>query len=192
MHVQLGVSRDGIAWHRFRKPFLNLGKKGEWDSGVIYAAPSEVSIGDRTAVYFQGNSIEHGFGGQPAIGVAFLPEFSFVGLRRRRGNHRHPASASVLSRRCQALYLIADAEDGSIQAEALDAKGAVIPGFSRELSRPVRGKGSLLALEWKTRTIADEVFQKGPFRLKLWLNNATVYGLGVRRLPRVPKAAIGQ
>ena len=193
VHVQLGVSRDGIDWHRFRKPFLSLGEKGEWDSGVMYAAPSEVSIGDRTAVYFQGNNIGHGFGGQPGIGVAFLPEFSFVGLRAAgEGTIVTQPLRLFYDDNDRAICLIADAAGGSIQAEVLDAKGGVISGFSRELSRPVTGKGSLLALEWNTKTPPNQAFRKGPIRLKLYLNKATVYGLGARRLPRLPKAAIGQ
>ncbi len=176
---QLAVSRDGIAWHRFRAPFLPLGSVGEWDAGSIYPSPSEVSIAGDTAIYYRGDHIGHGAGGRPGIGVAFLDQGGFVAWEAAtRGTlTTHPLAVGG-SR--ETLYVSGDASGGSIRAELLDADGKVIPGFSRQESVPISGKGPRLLLRWKGRpSLGDAVLK--PFRLKLYLERARVYGIGCSR-----------
>jgi hypothetical protein len=173
---QLCVSRDGIHWYRFRDPFLPLGKKGEWDSGAIFPVPSEVSIGDKTAVYFSGNIVGHGPGGKPGLGVALMQEGAFVGWRAGPAGSlttpllhtEHPSDA---------FFLNADAAGGSIEAELCDAAGSPLRGFSRSEAVPVRSAGPSLPLRWKASPA-----RIGAVRLKLHLREATVYGFQCRRM----------
>ena len=133
---QLGLSRDGIHWHRFREPFLPLGKPGEWDAGSIYPIPSEATVNGRTAIYYRGSAAGHGAGGKPGYGVAFLHEGGFAGWRAD-GEGTLTTRPLIRESGDEHFFLNADAEGGSIQAELLDSEGRVIPGFARADSRPV-------------------------------------------------------
>ena len=132
---QLAVSRDGIDWHRFRAPFLPLGSEGEWNAGSIYPAPSQVSVGGDTAIYYRGDHIGHGTGGRPGIGVALLDEGGFVAWEAETRGTLTTHPLAVGGKR-EALYVNGDASGGSIRAELLNVDGEVIPGFSRQESVP--------------------------------------------------------
>jgi hypothetical protein len=111
--------------------------------------------------------------------VAFLDEGGFVAWEAEtRGTlTTHPLAVGGTR---EALYLNGDASGGSIHAELLDADGEVIPGFSRQESVPISGRGSQLLIRWKGKPgLGDAVLQ--PFRLKLYLERARVYGLGCTR-----------
>ena len=176
---QLAVSRDGIDWHRFRAPFLPLGSEGEWDAGSIYPSPSEVSIGSYTAVYYRGDHIGHGAGGRPGIGVAFLDQGGFVAWEAATRGTLTTHPLAVGGNR-ETLYVNGDAAGGSIRAELLDSDGEVVRGYSRQESVPIIGKGSKLLVRWREKpSLGDAVLK--PFRLKLYLERARVYGLGSTR-----------
>ncbi len=176
---QLAVSRDGIDWHRFRDPFLPLGADGEWDAGSIYPSPSEISIEDRTAIYYRGDHIGHGAGGRPGIGVAFLDEGGFVAWEAETQGTLTTRPLGVVGKR-STFYLMSDASGGSIRSELLNPDGEVIPGFSKGASIPITAKGSKLLVQWEGKpALGDAALQ--PLRLKLYLDRARVYGIGSAR-----------
>ncbi len=179
---QLGVSRDGIHWHRFRQPFLPLGDENDWDGGAIYTVASEATIGEQTAIFYHGsNRPAHSGEGQRGIGVAFLDRGGFIGLQAKGEGYvvTHPFRVSddrgVLS-------LLADvSRGGSIVAELLNVDGAVLEGFSASESNAIAGRGDALEVRWESGEKLKDHLRAGPVRLKLYLRNATVYGLRVHR-----------
>ena len=149
MYGQLGLSRDGIEWRRFRKPFIPLGKPGEWDSGSNYAIGSEITVEGQTAIYYKGsNKPAHSYDSDRGIGLALLHEGGFVGRRAENEGTLVTHLLRVRDDHC-AFYLNADAEGGAIQAELLDAADKVIPGFSRQDCEEINRKGTNLRVRWK-------------------------------------------
>ena len=180
---QIGVSRDGIDWFRFRDEFLPLGAKGEWDAGSIYPVPAEVLVEGKTAVYYRGDNVGHvAQAGKPGIGLALMHEGGFAGWRAAK-------SGTLMTRPVQVrytqdlLYLNAEAAGGSVHAELLDVEGRAIPGFSRSESRPLRADDAMQLLGWEKDPDPEDVFKRGAFRVKLYLENATVYGIRCKLRP---------
>ena len=141
--------------------------------------PPRSPSGRTTAVYYRGDHVGHGTGGRPGIGVAFLDRGGFVAWEAEaRGTlTTHPLAVGG-SR--ETLYVNGDASGGSIRAELLDTDGEVIPGFSRQESLPISGRGPRLLVRWKGKPdLVDAVLR--PFRLKLYLERARVYGIGCAR-----------
>ncbi len=179
---QLGVSRDGVEWHRFREPFMSLGGEKAWDGGAIYTIGSETTIGGRTAIFYNGsNTAAHSSEGQRGIGVAFLDQGAFVGRRAEREGYliTHPLR---ISDNRGVFSLSADvSQGGSIVTELLDAEGAVLEGFSQEESNTIEGRGDALEIRWEDQDRLKQHLREGAVRLKLHLRKATVYGFRVRR-----------
>lgn len=65
LHTQFAASRDGIRWHRFgRRPFVDLGRKGAFDSKgarVFYGLVPSVD-GQEMYMYYWGSDRLHGWG----------------------------------------------------------------------------------------------------------------------------------
>ena len=184
MYGQLGLSRDGLQWRRFRKPFIPLGKEGEWDSGSNYPIGSEIVVEGQTAIYYKGaNKPAHSYDSVRGIGLALLHEGGFVGRRAENEGTLVTYLLRVRDDR-STFYLNADADGGSIRAELLDVAGKVIPGFSRQDCGDINGKGTDLPIRWKGADAPREHLRNGPVRLKLYLKKATVYGFRCVRPPR--------
>ena len=179
---QLGVSRDGINWHRFRQPFLPLGGEGDWDGGAIYTVAADATIGQRTAIFYHGsNSPAHSREGQRGIGVAFLDRGGFVGRRADGEGYLVTRPLRVSDNRGR-FYLLADVSpDGSIAAELLSKDGTVLEGFSRNESAEIEQGGDALEIRWENQEKLKGHLRAGSVRLKLYLRKATVYGLRVHR-----------
>jgi hypothetical protein len=72
------------------------------------------------------------------------------------------------------LFLNADAADGEISCELLDAAGQPLPGFELSNSIPLTTDGVCLAVRWRAeeRMPADSA---GPMQLRIWLRDARLY-----------------
>ena len=80
------------------------------------------------------------------------------------------------------FHLLADVSPGgSIAAELLSKDGAVLDGFSRNESTEIEGRGDALEIRWEGQEKLKGHLRAGAVRLKLYLRNATVYGLRVHR-----------
>jgi len=184
MYPQLGLSRDGINWYRFREPFIAVGAEGRWDSGHTRAIGSATIIDGQTALFYYGSTVRgHEDGGEKGIGITFMDQDAFAGW--------HAADeGTLLTRPLEArrfhdrFYLIADAEGGLIRVELLNAAGEVLPGFSRQDCQIITGKGNHLPVHWNGEEHLESYLRSGPVRLKIYMKNATVYGFRCERPPR--------
>jgi hypothetical protein len=177
MYPQLGISRDGVHFHRFREPFIPPGDKGTWDAGSTRGIGSEIVFEGQTGLYYHGSSVGgHVDGGSQGIGLATIQEGAFVGwnaattgtltTHRLRARHHHHDK----------FFLNVDAEGGSVRAELLDDDGNVLPGFSRPDCRPITTAGSKVRVEWAGAEQLESHLQAGTVRLRLHVEKATVYG----------------
>ena len=181
MYPQLGVSRDGVDWYRFRQPFVPPGGEGEWDAGSTRGIGSEAVLDGQMAIFYSGSNIRaHEEGGKSGIGLAFLDHDALVGWHAAQSGTivTHPLE---IRRYQDRLNLIADAEGGAIRAELLNAGGDVIPGCSRDECVEISSNGYLLPIRWESHADLEEIFRAGPVRLKLYLEKATVYGIRALR-----------
>ena len=78
-----------------------------------------------------------------------------------------------------ALLLNAEAEGGEIRAELLDAQGNPIPGYTREDCRPLNANGHQQEVVWEGRENLAPVVAQGAFSIRLYLNQAAIYGFRV-------------
>ena len=184
---QLGLSRDGIDWHRFQDGYFLDGTPGTWDAGSVRPVPAEAVVDGRMAVFYTGSDHSlHDWEGTRGVGLALFQQGAFAGWKAA-------AEGTLLTRPLLAkhsdpsLLLNVDAEGGEAGVELLDAGGSVISGFSREDCKPVTGKGTLLEVSWKGQDNLKTVVQQGAFRVRFYLKRATLYGFRVIK-PRSAKA----
>jgi len=171
LHTQFAASRDGITWERFgRRPFVDLGMKGDFDSKAARIALGLVPAvnGREMYLYYWGGDYTHGWGRDERnkelhrkVGLApdqFATVVSRLVLRRDGFISAQAAytggefTTPLLSFAGRELVINVDTSaTGMVRCELLDEAGRPIEGFSlddcdlihtsNEISRPVRWKG---------------------------------------------------
>lgn len=80
------------------------------------------------------------------------------------------------------LFVNVDAPQGALRAEALDAAGAVVPGFSAEDCVAVSGDTTKARISWKGKADLAELCGKD-LRFRFVLEKGTLYSFWVSRSP---------
>jgi len=149
--VQLAWSWDLINWTRRpdRRPFIPLGRPGEFDSGMIYTARAPVLVDNQLYFYYGGCEGLHDDKNVKAnIGLAWLRLDGFCSMMAgdtegwlitRRESLRVP-QITINARTSGSGYVV---------AEILDRNNQVVRGFSREDCMPFRGDSVRHVLKWK-------------------------------------------
>jgi hypothetical protein len=199
LDIRLAASRDGIKWLRYdRRPFVELGMKGEWDSKSLYMVQGLVpALNDREMyLYYQGSDRLHGWGYQPqsglldqaGLGSAGQPDaITRVVLRRDgfisvRGDYAGGQFTTPLVR-FQGNQLVLNVNTsavGTVQVEILDELGNPIPGFrlqdcdrihtTNEVNRPVT---------WNRQSDVSRLTGQ-PVRIRFVLFDADLYAFQFR------------
>jgi hypothetical protein len=182
IEIELVFSSDGRHWDRVppHEIFLGLGGPGEFDHGVIVTSNSPVIVDGETRLYYGGTKTDHNtrtVNDEPisAIGMASITLDRFYGV-----TNAHDQTAGFILTRPLVLNGSTIALNGVIRGEArialLDLNGNEIQGFSLKDCTPIRGDGLRLPVAWG----ANKTIKAGVFRLKLQINDATVYALYVK------------
>jgi len=175
--VQLAWSWDLFNWTRppQREPFLPLGPKGTFDSGMIFTAIAPVQMGDELWFYYGGFNGPHNISllREGAIGVATLRLDGFCSMRAKG------KEGWLITRRdafaTPAVTLNArTGEGGVIVAEILDRNDQVLEGFSREDCVPFTGDGVRHRLAWKKADF-DEAQREGDKKIRFFLRDAELF-----------------
>ena len=153
MHFQLISSRDLKTWNRLSAPerFIAHGKPDSWNSGVMMMANTPpVLFQDKLWFYYDGQNYGHGGGRKAAdrrrsIGVSTLPRDRFAALLPDDKSQDAVVTTVPLKLHGKQIHVNAAAPNGMVQIEILDAKGQVIPGFSREDCKALVAGDSLSA-----------------------------------------------
>ena len=174
--VQLGWSWDLINWTRppGRQPFIPRGKKGEFDSDMIYTARAPVRVGDKLFFYYGG-----------CVGLHDDPNVQAnIGLARLRLDGFCSMAAGdtegwLITRRevfevPQITINAKTAASGHVTAEVLDANDKVLPGFSREDCLLFHGDSMSHVLKWKTGAFSEKQ-RRQEKKIRLFLKNADLY-----------------
>ena len=179
-HVQLAGSRDMLSWRRVgnRAPFIGpspLGA-GAYDTMQILGPSFPIVRDDQLWFYYSG--IRHRW--QPpkaaperaAICLATLRRDGFVSLDADADGGA--VTTVPLLWQGKRLYLNADAADGEIRCELVDATDQTLPGFEQKDSIPISDDGVRLAVGWR-RQERMPANAAGPIQLRIWLRDARLY-----------------
>lgn len=187
MDVQLLTSRDGIAWKRAgdREPFLRQGMDGSSTSGMIFANPWLLPIGDELWLYYSGTLRSHrrpsseaeedGFARRTGIFRASMRRDGFISADA--GYAGGEFTTPLVTFAGDRLELNCDGSAGGwLQVEMLDAEGRPIPGYSLAECDDVRGNGLSKTVAWKGD--ADVSFLSGqPVRLRFVMRGMKLFAL---------------
>ncbi len=179
LDVQLAFSHDLMNWQRVggRKPILERGPEGSWDSKhVLFANSQPHDEGDALRFWYSGKDAPHYQAGRAGFGTATLRRDGFVCLE---AGESEGSAVTVPFRweRLSGIELNIDASGGAARADVLDERGVVIPGFSRNDCKPITGDHIRAPLRFKggvARLAGRKV------RLRFHLTNARLYSFRVR------------
>ena len=154
MDVQLTYSKDGRTWYRAgnREPILLCGPLGSYDCGAVYPPHAPFVLGEEIWVYHGGSNDLHGEpprGGAESrrgINLAKIAKDRLVCLKT---DAQGIATTMPLNIDPHALWINADASDGSLQVELVDPFDRVVPGFGRDDCIPFSGNETEHQIQWK-------------------------------------------
>lgn len=173
--IQLAISHDNKKWERVanQQTFLPLGKAGSWDDGMLFCAPM-FNHGDKTLIYYGGwdNSHNSKETRHSAIGLATLRLNGFVSLNA--GQQLSTVTTRILQNANGPLLINADASNGTLRAELIDADGNTIPGYSAVDCIPINKDRIVQVIRWKKHRELPQAVNM--FRIKFEMMNTELYG----------------
>lgn len=166
-------SADGVTWTRVpapRRPVLPLGADGTWDDGMIFT-PNQALVRDgRIQLYYGGFDGPHNSRDRIAgVGLATMRRDGFASLQA--GAAEASATTVLFSGASGDLRVNANARDGELIAELLDANNRVLPGYGRSDAMPLKTDRLEHIVRWKTRG----TLPSAPFRIRFWMKNSALY-----------------
>ena len=178
-------SRDLIHWNRMSapEPFLDHGVLGkDWDTGILFmgCAPPVASDGQQW-FYYTGSKMDHGPRGKAdsykrRMGLVWLPIDRFASIQP--DDHGQDATLTTVPLKLEgkAIHINAEAGQGTVALELLDARGDVISGFSQEDCQHLRRKDSLdHTIAWKS----TRPLPAGETQIRFILRDARLYSFWV-------------
>ncbi len=172
--IQLTVSHDNHHWKRVENQatFLPKGAPGSWDDGMILTAPL-LECGDRILIYYGGFDGPHNQKNRySGIGLATLRKNGFVSLDA--GPKPGTITTRVMRNVHGPLLVNADASDGTLCAELLDAEGKPIPGYTADVCLPIHSNDIIQTIRWREH--AELPNSNKPLRIRLLMSNASLFG----------------
>lgn len=192
---QLTFSRDLENWQRVgdRKPFLELGAEGSWDSKHV-ALTNNIPHpeGDSMRFWYAGKDMPHYQAGYGALGTGTLRRDGFVCYE---AGEKEGVLTTLPFKPTGATWftLNVDASDGEVITEVADRDGSPIEGCRREECIPIRGDHTRAVVNFKADP--STLFSRGNFmrfgqeiRLRFYLRNARLYAIKAPHLaPQWPE-----
>lgn len=185
MDVQLLTSRDGIRWNRAgnRKPFLRRGIDGTFSSGMLFANPWLIPVGDELWFYYSGMKRLHGgaveseyerkTGKYSGIFRASLRRDGFISADAAYGGGELITPQVRFSGRTLILNYDAGA-GGWLKVELLDREGHPLPGFELASSDAMIGNSTSKQVTWQSKS--DVSIASGqPVRLRFVMRDVKLY-----------------
>jgi hypothetical protein len=190
--IEMFVSRDGFDWKRpFRDDFWLRNNNGkQFESGSIFTNSTPVILDDEMRFYYGAYS-EGATGADNTlhtggIGMATLPRDRFAGIRTLAVSDQPTLSEPLhdighvtlkpMDLSSTSLTLNADATDGEIRVELLDADGYRVKGFTYDDAVPITGDSLRHEVRWNTRDMSDV---RGEFMVRIHLRGAEVFAVGM-------------
>ena len=147
--TQLAVSRDTMAWRRFRQPFIPRGEPGAWDWGMLFA-DAPILHEEQLWLFYGACGLTHNGrtaqrGEQPystpkswGKGVAVLRPDGYVGIEAESYAPGVLTTHRFRQESGGSIRVNADAAAGELRYELLEDTGACIPGYGVADCAPIR------------------------------------------------------
>jgi len=178
--VQLVHSRDGRTWYRTepRSPVIPNGPY-DYDAGCILGVANwPVIVGDEMWLYYTAITTTHG-GYLPkkkiTIARAAWRLDGFVSLDA--GDEAGVVETVPLQPQGDRLLVNADASNGELRIEILDATGRPIPGYQERECTPIRSDSVRHRVGWQSR---DRLPVGEPICLRFHMKNARLFSYTIR------------
>lgn len=196
---QLVFSRNGVTWQRVLKDgavsavelrgerdwkaaaeqatFLPYGKfRQDWDWGQIYPHHPPLVVGDEIRFYYTGITGRHWHtyhkdARDSGIGLATLRLDGFMSVETAMAGAMTTKPLVFFG---DTLEINADARDGAIRIEALDAEGKPLAGFGKDDCDAITTDSVRHVASWKGNPDCH-LLQGQPIRLRFHLQNAKLY-----------------
>ena len=205
VNAQLAFSRNGVTWLRVggqgaipaarlnderdwkaaadQAVFIPYGEhKTDWDWGVIYTSHPPLVVDDEIRFYYGGAARRHwsSYHGDTdernGIGLATLRLDGFVSINAESKVTMTTKPFVFIG---DTLEVNANAAGGSVRVEALDEKGKVIEGFSKDDCEPITSDSVRHILKWKGSGNC-QLIQARPIKLKFYMEKAKLYSFTPR------------
>ena len=156
---QLAVSRDTVAWTRWREPFIARGEAGAWDYGMVYADGPILHDDQLWFFYMAGNLTHNGYSAQPwqgpystpnrrGKGVAVLRPDGYVSVEAESYAPGVLTTHRFRQEQGGHIRVNVDAGAGELRYELLEDTGHPIPGYTAADCDPIREDTLDSALSW--------------------------------------------
>ena len=157
--TQLAVSRDTVAWTRWREPFIGRGEAGAWDWGMVYADGPILHDNQLWFFYMAGNLTHNGFSAQPwqgpystpnrrGKGVAVLRPDGYVSVEAESYAPGILTTHRFRQEQGGQIRVNVDAGAGELRYELLEDTGQPIPGCTAADCDPIRSDTLDGLLSW--------------------------------------------
>ncbi len=180
MDTQLLSSRDGTNWRRQgnRRPFLQHGMDTDVRSGMIFANPWLISVGDELWLYYAGMAHNHAaapddVGRSSSLFRARIRRDGFVSADVGFGGGQFTTPVLQFGGNRLELNLNGSA-GGWLQVEIQDTAGQPLPGFELAEADPVVGNAISKTVTWKGKNDLSELVGKS-VRLRFVLRTMKLY-----------------
>ena len=192
MDIELMISHDGFRWARpFRDQFFYSRQGGQnFERGALFTNSTPVVLKDEIRFYYGAYSL--GATGaddtkqESGIGFFSIPRDRFAGIRpvavsdqaTLRTPRRHVGQVTMKPRSLEKLKAIrvnADAREGKLWVELLDADGYRVPGFTREDAVAIQGNGLRHEVAWQGKRLED--LPAGIYMFRIHLNRASLFAI---------------
>jgi len=182
LDIQLLTSRDGIAWQRAgsRQPFLRHGFDGSATSGMLFANPWPIPVGNEVWVYYMGTSRRHRASAEPARCGLFRASlrrdgFVSVDVDYSGGEFTTPPFTFDGDR----LEVNADGSAaGWLKVEVQDPAGRPLPGYTAADARAILGNRLDHPVTWKAHDDLAELAGR-PVRLRFVMRDIKLYAFRI-------------
>ena len=159
VETQLAVSRDTVAWTRWREPFIGRGEAGAWDWGMVYADGPILHDDKLWFFYMAGNLTHNGFSAQPwqgpystpnrrGKGVAVLRPDGYVSVEAESYAPGILTTHRFRQEQGGQIRVNVDAGAGELRYELLEDTGQPIPGCTAADCDPIRSDSLDGLLSW--------------------------------------------
>jgi len=179
VEIACAVSRDGVAWHRFREPYVRPGLIGQLDGGSMYMGSGMMRKGDELWQYYTGNAHAHDTGaiveGEPHAMIGRLVQRLDGFASADAGPKGGELSTPVLTFAGDRLLLNIDCGAlGEAWVELLDEAGRPIPGHTMDEAVSVDRNGTAQEVWWQDGPDVSKIAGRR-IRLRFRMRSAKLY-----------------
>ena len=183
MPAELIWSHDGLDWQRpfSETSFMQINQdKTAFDAGCLWTSANPIRHGENIRLYYGAYPGWHAdlTASPTGIGLMTIPLNRWIGLTPENQIGQATLKPVHLQKETE-ITINADASDGEIRVELLDASGYRVMGFTSDTATPLHGNGLVQKVRWKNHSLGT--ISPGDYHIRIHLKEATLYGLTLDR-----------